>query len=70
MSDYLQNSLAAGVCLAAAVYVSLRARKVFAKKNTAGCGSSCGGCANSQGESGAKIKTLIPLELLRDTEKT
>ena len=69
MSEYLQNSLAAIACLAAAVYVSLRAWKVFAKKSAAGCGSSCGSCANSKGESGAKVKTLIPLELPRDAER-
>jgi hypothetical protein len=69
MPDYLQNSLAAVACLAAAVYVSLRAWKVFAKKGTAGCGSQCGGCANGKGESGAKLKTLISLELPRDAEK-
>jgi hypothetical protein len=69
LSEYLQNSLAAVACLAAAVYVSLRAWKVFAKKSTAGCGSSCGSCANSQGESGAKLKTLISLELPTDAKK-
>jgi hypothetical protein len=69
MSEYLQNSLAAVACLAAAVYVSLRAWKVLVRKGTAGCGSSCGSCANSQGESGAKLKTLISLELPPHSEK-
>lgn len=64
MSPLLQSLIAATLCLLAGAYLAFRAYRMFAK----GAGGSCGGggcssCASGENAGGAKVKTLLPLEL-------
>jgi hypothetical protein len=63
----MQNILALLMVALAAGYLARRSWRYFAaRKQSAGCGSACGGCP-SNGESTMVTKPLVTVESLRQT---
>ncbi len=62
MSPLLQSLIAASLCLFAGAYLAFRAYRSFAKR-AGSCGGGCQSCPSSENAAGAKIKTLVPLEM-------
>ena len=64
MSPLLQSLIAASLCLLAGAYLAFRAYRTFTKRAGGSCGGGgCSSCPSGENASGAKIKTLTPLEL-------
>lgn len=62
MTPFWQTLIAAALCLLAAGYLSLRAYRTLLKRSTTSCGGGCKSCSSAGESSGAKIKTLLPLD--------
>ena len=65
MSPFWQTTVALSFCFVAALYVSFRAYRAFAKRASGCGGGGCHSCPSGENASGAKIKTLLPLETHR-----
>jgi hypothetical protein len=64
MSPLLQSLIAATLCLLAGAYLAFRAYRTFAKRTDGSCGGGgCSTCLNGENVGGAKVKTLVPLEM-------
>lgn len=64
MSPFLQSLIAATLCLLAGTYLAFRAYRTFAKRAGGSCGGGgCSSCPSGENAGGAKVKTLLPLEL-------
>ena len=64
MSHFLQTFIAATLCLLAGAYLAFRAYRTFAKRSGGSCGGGgCSSCPSGENTGGAKVKTLLPLEI-------
>lgn len=63
MPPFLQSLIAAALCLLAGGYLAFRAYLAFAKRAGTGCGSGCGSCPSAENVAGAKVKSLLTLEM-------
>jgi hypothetical protein len=63
MSAPFQSLIAAALCIFAGGYLALRAYLAFAKRAGTGCGSGCGSCPSAENVAGAKVKSLLSLEV-------
>ena len=63
MSPILQSLIASTLCLLAGAYLVFRAYRTFAKRAGGSCGGGCSSCPSGENAGGAKVKTLLPIEM-------
>jgi attachment p12 family protein len=69
MSPFLQSLIAATLCLLAGAYLAFRAYRSFSKRAGGSCGGGCSACPSGENAAGAKVKTLLPLEMPKENAK-
>ena len=70
MSPLLQSLIAASLCLLAGAYLDFRAYRTFSKRAGGSCGGGgCSACPSGENAAGAKVKTLLPLEIPQENAK-
>ena len=70
MSPFVQSLIAATLCLLAGAYLVFRAYRTFAKRAGGSCGGGgCSACPSGENAAGAKVKTLLPLEMPKENAK-
>ena len=69
MSPFLQSLIAATLCLLAGAYLAFRAYRTFAKRAGSCGGGGCSACPSGENAAGAKVKTLLPLEMPKENAK-
>ena len=70
MSPLLQSLIAATLCLLAGAYLAFRAYRTFTTRAGGSCGGGgCSSCPSGENTGGAKVKTLMPLEMPKENAK-